>query len=238
MVGMTTKVAEGILTWDGVERRSGRYGSICLDCQNYDNTCTSVAFLEYATLTSFMGKRVRMTCRVLESRESGHVGDMFLDIKPSRPEVGEEVDLGVADFSLGESSWGPKILIMAPKDGRKDNWIDPRKLYRLHDQTVEVFLEETQDPYTPDPGLKPKRGDGTVMGSDEKGIFGQSRGVSDEEALRMTQQATVRNMGDGLFVVGAPEDGTFIPAEKDLLAYVDGPDLAEFFAEALNRQKA
>jgi hypothetical protein len=46
-----------------------------------------------------------------------------------------------------------QTLIMAPGDGRKERWIDPRKLCRLHNQTVELSVEETTDAFDVAPDM-------------------------------------------------------------------------------------
>ena len=55
------------------------------------------------------------------------------------------------------------------KDGRSDFWIDPRLFYRLHDQTVEVTVAETDEDFTPAPNLREAKigawanGDGSLQ---------------------------------------------------------------------------
>ncbi len=57
--------------------------------------------------------------------------------RPSTPDVGETIDLGTGRFRLGKAE---KTLTfgLEPADGRQTDWFDPAKLYRLHDQTVEL----------------------------------------------------------------------------------------------------
>lgn len=56
--------------------------------------------------------------------------------------MGEIVDLGVGEIFVTSQDWGAgKVGIgIKPADGRETDWLDPRKLYRLHDQTVEVVI--------------------------------------------------------------------------------------------------
>ena len=70
------------------------------------------------------------------------------------PDVGEVVDLGVGTIAI-QPSWEASGVAVAlrPDDGRADFWIDPRKLYRLHDQTVELFAEPTDEPADPPPSF-------------------------------------------------------------------------------------
>ena len=127
------KIGQGVFGWDGEERRSNRYGSFNL---LHSNCKVSIP-------TKLYGKRVRITCKVLKSRKSKHIGDLFLGIGPTQPEVGEVIELGVGVLHTEPCDWderGNPTIILKPEDGRRELWIDPRKLYRLHDQTVEVFI--------------------------------------------------------------------------------------------------
>ena len=97
------------------------------------------------------GGRARVTAVVVANRESGHVGDMALGIRPSTPEVGQEIDLGIAEVSTENDLNFPEVrgIVMTPDDGRAELWIDPRQLYRLHDQTVDIYVERTDEPCSP-----------------------------------------------------------------------------------------
>lgn len=123
--------ATGTFTWDRCERVTDRYGSFNL----YDGT-------RDGTLKPC---KARVTARVLETRESDHVGDIFRGFSPSRPDVGEEIELGVAmvrvERKRDEEGQMYTKITMAPDDGRETDWIDPAKLYRLHAQTVEVTVD-------------------------------------------------------------------------------------------------
>jgi hypothetical protein len=48
----------------------------------------------------------------------------------------------------GTQSDGVPAVVLRPGDPRDELWIDPRKLYRLHDQTVELLIEETEDAFS------------------------------------------------------------------------------------------
>jgi hypothetical protein len=56
--------------------------------------------------------------------------------------------------TLGHGDPNITATVLAPSDGRETFWMDPRKLYRLHDQTVDVLVEETADEFTVAPDLK------------------------------------------------------------------------------------
>ena len=86
-------VGFGIFMWSGTERQTDRYGGIYLSDSNFDNTATAEARL--APLDHLIGKRVKVWCRVVETRKSGHQGDLFLGIKPTRPRKDAVIDVGV-----------------------------------------------------------------------------------------------------------------------------------------------
>jgi hypothetical protein len=158
-MGTKTLLAHGTLSWSGTERRSDRYGEIFLDAVTYalpgaDPTVTATPTYNKFVANRMLNKRVRLTAKVIESRVSGHIGDLFLGIKPSQPEVGEEIDLGVGTFEQGSVEWttAPTIRLL-PGDGREVFWFDPHKLYRLHDQTIDLFIEETTDDFSPRPNV-------------------------------------------------------------------------------------
>ena len=151
---MDIKVAHGILGWDGFERRSDRYGSIVITDAPYAGHERTEAFMDNEALKGLVGKRVRLTCRVVAARASTHIGDIFLCVYPSTPDVGEVVDFGVGTLSIGPGYGGQPSIVLQPGDGRQTLWLDPRKLYRLHDQTVDVFVEETEEDFTAAPKLE------------------------------------------------------------------------------------
>jgi len=159
---MTEIVARGIFQWDGAERRTDRYGTFVIVAHDEDTAFDrdgvkhvfsdweadeKDAFLDTAKVARYVGKRTRITARVINTRQSRHIGDLFRGIKPSMPDIGEEIDLGAGEFFTEPSTWpaggccGEIFIGLRPDDGRADDWFDPRKLYRLHTQTVEIALE-------------------------------------------------------------------------------------------------
>lgn len=195
------KIGSGIFMWDGDERRSRRYGSFYPSPQNFGGDAHVPAWLDDEALSGLDGRRVRVTCIVTETRDSGHAGDAFLGIKPSRPEVGEVVGLGVGTLHRDRNHDGNTAVVLQPLDRRLELWIDPRKLYRLHDQTVEIYAEITDAPGSPRADLKfaevgvIANGDGTL----------QYSGVEPEEDDRLLP--TSERIGDGLFALHPPTAG-------------------------------
>lgn len=189
---MRTKIGYGIFMWMSPERRSGRYGYVFMADSDFNRTTTVEATQDTVKYSFFLGKKVRLIAKVLETRKSGHDGDLFLEIKPSTPMVGEEIELGVGIFSqtysLNETQLG-----LEPNDGREINWIDPRILYRLHDQTVELYIEETDDDFSPAANLKVREGEAISFGD---GSF-QIRGAAIQEGDKIKPKSI--RLGPGLF---------------------------------------
>jgi hypothetical protein len=139
--------------WDGYERRSRRYGYVYVANSNYDNSVNVEVTTLKDIMGEFVGKRVRLTALVTEARKSGHAGDRFCspNMFPVMPNVGEEIFVGIGEFSTTtdrDSATGAADGIafgVVPADGRDYFWIDPKVLYRLHDQTVEFYVEETEE---------------------------------------------------------------------------------------------
>ncbi len=153
---MSTPVGFGIFMWNGDERRSNRYGGFFMSDSTFNDGATVKPRLS-PELKALVGKKVKVSCQVVEARESGHIGDLFLGVFPTIPDVGENVELGVAILDYDASSDPAKYsdtIFMVPSDDRGELWIDPRKLYRLHDQTVNLFIEETDEEFSPAPDLQ------------------------------------------------------------------------------------
>lgn len=140
------KIGQGTLQWDRGERVGNRYG--CFYLTDQQESKIEPKFSAKAA-QSLEGKRVKLTAEVKEARDSNHIGDIFLGIGPSTPNVGDSIDIGVGTFILEKNSEGKPAMGLKPSDGRSELWIDPRILYRLHMQTVEVFAQETNEPDSP-----------------------------------------------------------------------------------------
>jgi len=120
----------GILNWDRGERVSDRYGSVKL----YSSTRSEETLLFDQ---GEAGQKGRLIARVIKNRKSNHIGDFFHGLFPEMPEVGEEILLGV-----GKLFFEDDVVGLKPEDGRETFWLDPKKLYRAHFQTVELYFEK------------------------------------------------------------------------------------------------
>ena len=172
-----------------------------LDDKNFDNTVTVAAATDMAAVSALLRKKVKIWCRVIESRESGHAGDRFLGSVPSRPQIGETVILGVGTLGLELLDYEAAVafsLLLRPNDRRQKFWIDPRKYYRLHDQTVELFMEETEEDFTPAVTEFDPSDAGMTMISNGDGTF-QTKSLPPGD---FQAPAKITPLGDGLFEIG------------------------------------
>ena len=189
-------LASGVFGWDSTERRSNRYGSVHISDTPYDEGPTDEVFFDLDTIAKLKGERVNLTVEVITARESGHIGDLFLKVFPSTPDVGEVVDLGVGILDSANGYDGSPDIILKPNDGRRELWIDPRKLYRLHDQTVKVYAELTFADFTPAPVIEQVEEDGSLGGPDESI---QVKNVPEGSKIHI--EPKFKSMGEGLFLV-------------------------------------
>lgn len=190
------KIAAGVLTWSGNERRSNRYGAIHVAACPFDGPIAGTArvFHDVDALKALVLKRVRLTVKVIETRTSGHAGDHALKIFPSTPEVGEEIALGVGMLDIAVGYDGTPDILLRPNDGRTILWIDPRLLYRLHDQTVEVYTEETDAEFSPRPDIV---ADSNPCAFDNGDGSFQVKNMSAAATFQILPQ--IERLGDGLF---------------------------------------
>ena len=141
---MTThELGTGVLTWDGRERISDRYGTVYLvdrpQGSPFQETKTKIIPLQIIPCRSGV-----LIAEIIETRQSQHIGDIFRGLFPSTPEVGDRIILGAGElfFERDTNRDGNEVGIK-PDDGRESDWLDPRALYRAHDQTVKLlFIED------------------------------------------------------------------------------------------------
>jgi hypothetical protein len=137
----------GILNWDGSERRSDRYGTVTLSESTCEDKKTSfVTKLNVDGIKALAGKKGTLIARVIEARESRHIGDLFRGLCQTRiPNVNEPFVLGVGTLFYEKCSFAPLQLGVQPEDKREHDWLDPQVLYEVHDQTVELFFNENEN---------------------------------------------------------------------------------------------
>lgn len=141
------KIGSGILTWCSTERSNDRYGTIVLDHTNYERTVFNDIVFNTDIVEKYIGKHVRLIAIVTESRKSSHCGDLTYNIKPTMPEEGVEITIGIGEFFQEDTQWSKYPAVgLKPDTERTIWWLNPYILYNLHDQSIELFIEETTEP--------------------------------------------------------------------------------------------
>jgi len=196
-------LALGIVSWDGVERRTNRYGAILLGPTTYDDKSVGIDHtFDKEVAVELDGKRVHMTATVLEDRISGHMGDLALGIVPIKPERGDVIDLGVGILQFGKLAWATEpSIVLKPGDDRQVFWFNPHDLYRLHDQSVALYVEETEADFTPAPEIDDD--DSVEAISTGDGFQAKTK----KDSIRI--EPRVESLGGGLFSMTPPSSEPF-----------------------------
>lgn len=197
------KLASGVFGWSREERCTNRYGKFEFRTEPYDGGVVADVSYDVDAMEALVGNKVRLVARVTATRKSGHCGDLYLGIKPSTPKLGEEIELGVGTLLIEAGDDTDCRIGLKPSDGREEFWIDPRILYRLHDQTVELLAEKTDAEFSPAPKIEtPKEEPSAIFMED--GYF-QVKGVLPNERLGI--EMPFEKLGEGLFQSRDPRVG-------------------------------
>jgi hypothetical protein len=132
-MGTGFHLGTGTMSWPAAERRSDRYGCVMI--------------VEGDVNEGVDGLNGWIVAKVLETRESGHIGDLFRGIFPVAPSKGEEIHLGHGTaFYLREAAGENLCVGVRPPEPRGAvDWMNPEMLYRAHEQTVELwFLPDSE----------------------------------------------------------------------------------------------
>jgi hypothetical protein len=126
-------LGRGVLSWDADERQSDRYGTVRLFRHHRPHApFVTIAGAPVGTIGDLL-------VRVIETRKSNHVGDVFRKIYPIMPEAGEQIILGVG--ILARHACEPDYVVgVIPLGERDKDWLKPKALYRAHDQTVDLIF--------------------------------------------------------------------------------------------------
>jgi hypothetical protein len=206
---MKKLVATGVLGWGKYERQSKEYGYIAIEPTGYGEKAKSgiEPHFDTALLNSLIGKRVRLTALVRETRKSEHVGDLYLyypgttdPLLPTQPEKNAVIEIGVGplQFKLDDQFVNPMLGVNTT--GGKFQ-MDPEQLYKLHDQTVDLYVEETDDPITPPTRMEWDR-DGTRGTMTGDGFIQLNTIVTEGDVIRA--KPDIKSHGDGLFSISPP----------------------------------
>lgn len=130
-------LGQGVFTWPNTERVSDRYGAIGFEKGD------GIDFAHTEDLDKVVGYHGTLKGRVIETRQSHHIGDFVRGLFPTTPLEGQEFTIGTGTFQR-EHKHGMKTLVCIPDDGRLSDWYDPKVLYQLHDQVVLLWIEVTE----------------------------------------------------------------------------------------------
>jgi len=138
-------LGQGTLTWSANERRSDRYGSVYLIPDGRNSLChaPSRSLVKEDVAHTLTGRYGEIVAVVLQARESTHIGDLFHGLFPEKPEVGEIIPLGTGRFFWERAPEGGVQIGVSPDAGDhrpKGWWLDAPRLYRAHEQTVQLFF--------------------------------------------------------------------------------------------------
>lgn len=123
-----TLIGCGRLGWYGSERRDDRYGTVRL-FNSYEED------IPISNIDSLSGNG-KLIVKINKTRQSNHIGDFFRGFSPTTPKLHEEIILGEGELFFEDGAVGLK-----PKDGRETDWLNPKMLYRAHDQEVSLYFE-------------------------------------------------------------------------------------------------
>lgn len=126
-------LGEGRLTWNPDERRTDRYGYIKL--LPYGDSLTEEPIDSIALSKDHNGQKGSLVCKVVETRASSHIGDLFHGVFPRTPKVGDEITLGSGTLDFQNDTVG-----LLPDDGRITMWLSMRALYDCQEQTVALYF--------------------------------------------------------------------------------------------------
>ena len=138
-------IGEGVLTWHPHERISDRYGTVFL-MTGGDSQHEPAGYVPVPDGAP-VGLPGRLVAEVQATRQSTHIGDLFRGLRPETPEVGERILLGEGRLfcQMVDREEGIEAVGCAPNDDRDHDWLDPRALYRAHEQTVRLVFEDDPD---------------------------------------------------------------------------------------------
>lgn len=134
-------VGIGILTWFKAERVSDRYGSCYLMRDGIDSNTTLPPPHHAAMWFPKSGQPGTLFARVVEPRDSTHIGDFFRGLFPRKPKAGDIYKLGTGSCflnTLGSEGNEDIAIGVKPDDDRQSDWLNPRCLYDIHESLVEL----------------------------------------------------------------------------------------------------
>lgn len=142
---MNVNLGNGTLTWTRFERTSDRYGTVFL-IQNGLNSmseCSTPSLVIESAARLCDGLYGKLMVEIIGARQSTHIGDLFRNVRPRTPKVGDVIILGTGTFFFEKApDGGWQVGLRNP---RETDWMDVRALYDAHEQTVNLFFASEQE---------------------------------------------------------------------------------------------
>lgn len=144
MTPASVLLGAGRLTWSPVERQSDRYGAVWLmpdreECNSLSPGPFPSCILE--TAQKLENQHGTLYAEIKAVRTSTHVGDLARGFSPETPEIGEKITLGTGFLFTGIIPKTGLTVGIRPTYGRPKDWLEPRALYRCHEQTLGLFFK-------------------------------------------------------------------------------------------------
>lgn len=136
-LGNQVLVGRGKLTWMKSERISDRYGAIWLMGDN-DSSFTTHKPEKQPLWFPPANQLGSLYARVIDARESTHIGDLFRGIEPKTPKTGDIFLLGTGTASV-EPIRNTNTFLITPTEPRDSDWLNPLALYNCHESIVELI---------------------------------------------------------------------------------------------------
>lgn len=130
-------VGRGKLTWMKSERVSDRYGAVWL-MSNNDSSLTPHEPTPQPLWLPPATQLGSLYAKVIDARESTHIGDFFRGIVPKTPKNGDIFLLGTGTASV-ESVININTFLLTPTEPRDSDWLNPLALYNCHESIVELI---------------------------------------------------------------------------------------------------
>lgn len=130
-------LGSGTFSWHSFERVSDRYGTFFLF--KIDKLNDKVSLFDTVLLNQLQGSFGTLKARVVNTRKSTHIGDLFRGFRPTTPNVNECIILGTG-FLFTERKQGIISIGLKPKINKTNDWLNPLSLYKCHEQDVDVYF--------------------------------------------------------------------------------------------------
>ena len=139
---MSITLGSGVFSWNRYERVTDRYGSVLLLPEGGDSRSLlpQPSQINRELAKQCDGLKGKLSVKVTATRESTHIGDFCRGLVPKTPKVGATIKLGEGVFFIEPAIEGGVQIGVRPADGRASDWLNPKALYRAHEQSVHLIF--------------------------------------------------------------------------------------------------